>query len=101
MRVVINRGVCNAQLAFCEQCLGRFLREPYGYERQCFEEIIEDDGNKEILTVELYSPEIEEPVILEMDEEMRKKAAGEGWSYFVNFEPNMYRGEKEPHKKVE
>lgn len=87
MRVRINRDYCDANLAFCEQCLGKFLKEPEGYERHCFEEI-EEDGS-DILTLEIHSGEHE--VVLKLDEEQRKLVAGEGWSYFVNFIPTIYR----------
>ncbi len=87
MRVKINRDVCPAHLAFCEQCLGRFLREPLGYERRCFEELV-DDGQEE-LTIELHSGEYN--LVLVLDEDERRMAAGEGWSYFVDFKPPMYR----------
>ena len=42
MKVKINRDVCPAHLAFCERCLGQFLKYPLGYERRCFEEFRED-----------------------------------------------------------
>ena len=48
MRVKINRNLCPAHLAFCERCLGQFLKYPMGYERRCFEEI-EDDGKEDLL----------------------------------------------------
>jgi hypothetical protein len=87
MRVKINRDLCSAHLAFCENCLGRFLREPLGYERHCFEEL-EDDG-KEELTIELHSGD--HNIVLVLDKEARELVAGEGWSFFVDFQPNMYR----------
>jgi hypothetical protein len=87
MRVKIDRDTCGAHLAFCEQCLGKFLREPYGYERRCFVEL-EDDG-KEELTIELHSDDTD--TVLVLNEEQRKLVAGEGWSYFVDFLPPMYR----------
>jgi hypothetical protein len=87
MRVKINRDVCDAQLAFCERCLGRFLLYPYGYERRCFEEI-EDDGKPE-LTLELHSGSHD--VTLVLNDEQRKLVAGEGWAYFVDFAVPMYR----------
>ncbi len=87
MRVKIDRNVCSAQLAFCERCLGKFLQEPMGYERHCFEEII-DDGRPE-LTIDLFSGD--HHVILELTEEQRLRAAKEGWSYLVDFVPEMYR----------
>jgi hypothetical protein len=87
MRVKIDRDVCPAHLAFCEQCLGKFLREPLGYERRCFLEL--EDDKKDDLTVELHSGTHD--VVLVLNEEERRLVAGEGWSYFVDFDPPMYR----------
>ena len=53
MYVKINRNVCDHQLAICERCLGKFLQNPFGYERQCFEQIV-DDG-KENITIDLHT----------------------------------------------
>lgn len=90
MKVQINRDVCDAQLAFCEQCLGKFLKEPLGYERRCFIEF--DDSDPETLTIELHSGE--NNVTLELNEEQRQLVAGEGWSYFTDFMPPIYRQKK-------
>jgi hypothetical protein len=87
MRVKINRDTCDADLAFCERCLGQFLKYPMGYERHCFEEL-EDDGREE-LTIELHSSGHIATLIL--DEEQRKLIAGEGWAYFVDFPVPMQR----------
>lgn len=87
MYVKINRDVCDHQLATCERCLGRFLEYPMGYERRCFEQII-DDG-KEELTLEVETGGHHVTMIL--DEEQRKMIAGEGWAHFVDFAVPMYR----------
>ena len=89
MRVKIDRNVCTAQLAFCEQCLGKFLKEPLGYERRCFEELVDD--HSDLLTIEIVSGNHKETLVL--DEEQRRMAAAEGWSYLVDFEPEFYRDE--------
>ena len=89
MRVKIDRDVCPAHLAFCEQCLGKFLREPLGYERRCFVELEDDQSDK--LTIELHSGKHD--AVLVLDEDERRLAAGDGWSYFVDFDPPMYRNQ--------
>jgi hypothetical protein len=91
MRVKIDRDVCDSHLAFCERCLGQFLKHPMGYERHCFEEII-DDGS-DLLTIELHMGD--EDIVLELDEEQRHLVAGEGWAYFVDVAVPMYRKKKE------
>lgn len=87
MRVKINRDMCDAHLAFCERCLGRFLQYPMGYERRCFEEL-EDDGQDD-LTIELHSAGHDATLILDEDE--RRILASEGWAYFVDFPVPIYR----------
>jgi hypothetical protein len=89
MRVKINRNTCTSHLAFCERCLGQFLKYPMGYERHCFEEL-EDDGS-DILTVELHTGD--HNIVLELDEAQRLLLAGEGWAKFVDFPVPMYRNE--------
>ncbi len=87
MKVKINRNVCPAHLAFCERCLGQFLKYPLGYERRCFEEMI-DDGSDE-LTIELHTGEND--LVLTLDEQQRQEMAAEGWAYFVDIPVPMYR----------
>ena len=89
MRVVVNRDLCSKQLAFCESCLGKFLRKPMGYERLCFE-LIEDDGS-DILTIDMHSGGHD--VTLRLNENQRLLLADEGWANFVSFAVPMYREE--------
>lgn len=90
MKVQINRDVCPAHLAFCERCLGKFLVNPLGYERRCFE-LLEEDGS-DILTIDLHTGSHD--ITLELDEEQRRMAAGEGWASFVDFNVPQYRETK-------
>ncbi|HVU13608.1 MAG TPA: hypothetical protein VHD90_20150 [Phototrophicaceae bacterium] len=94
MRVKINRNVCPAQLAVCERCLGRFLEYPLGYERRCFEEIV-DDGS-DLLTLDIHTDEHDVTVVL--NEEQRKILAGEGWATFMDFAVPIYRNDVVPYK---
>ena len=87
MYVKINRDHCGAHLAFCERCFGKFLRNPWGYERHCFEEL-RDDGS-ELLTVDLTSGKYS--IRLVLDEEQRLLLAGDGWANYVDFAVPMYR----------
>lgn len=90
MYVKINRNVCPAHLAFCERCLGQFLKYPMGYERRCFEEL-QDDG-KEALTIDLHTGN--KDVKLVLSEEERQMLAGEGWAKLVDFAVPMYRNDE-------
>ncbi|NWF70421.1 MAG: hypothetical protein HXY40_15140 [Chloroflexi bacterium] len=87
MRVKINRNVCPAHLAFCERCLGQFLKYPLGYERRCFEELVDD--HSDVLTIELHTGEND--LVLALDEAQRRTLANEGWAYFVDIPVPMYR----------
>ncbi len=87
MKVTINRDVCDASLSFCEQCLGKFLKEPQGYERRCFE-VLEEDGS-DLLHIELHTGG--DVKHLALDDAQRKMMAGEGWSTLVGFDVPIYR----------
>jgi hypothetical protein len=87
MRVKINRDLCIAGLSYCERCLGRFLLYPMGYERRCFEELVDD--SQEDLTIELHSGDND--VVLVLNEEQRKMASADGWASVVEFAVPMYR----------
>ena len=93
MHVKINRNVCPAHLAFCERCLGQFLKYPLGYERRCFEEL--KDDHSDTLTIELRSGD--NVCVLKLDAEQRRMLAGVGWSAFVDFDVPMYRDKNTRH----
>lgn len=94
MYVKINRNVCGHQLPVCERCLGKFLANPMGYERQCFEQIV-DDGS-DLLTIDLLTGTEEMRLVL--DDEQRKMLAGEGWATFLDLNVPMYREKSEDSK---
>lgn len=88
MRVEIDRDVCPANLSFCERCLGKFLREPEGYERRCFVEV-ENDGS-EILTIDMKTQGRQ--VHVELTPDQRKQISE--WTELVDFEVPQYRNPK-------
>jgi hypothetical protein len=94
MYVKINRNVCDHQLAICERCLGKFLANPLGYERRCFEEI-RDDGS-DLLTIDMHTDG--EDTRLVLDAEQRHLIAGEGWAQFMEFAVPMMREKTEKPK---
>lgn len=95
MRVRINRNLCGAHLAFCERCLGQFLKFPLGYERRCFETL--EDDNPEQLIVELHTGDHD--IVFQLDEEQRQIVAGDGWTSFVDFEVPLYRNDVKENAK--
>ena len=86
MYVKINRNVCPAHLAFCERCLGQFLKYPMGYERRRFEELRDDE--QEALTIDLHTGHRDIRLVLSKEE--RLMMAGEGWATMVDFAVPMY-----------
>ncbi|HLC04135.1 MAG TPA: hypothetical protein VJK02_13945 [Anaerolineales bacterium] len=80
MKLVINHDTCRHAGEFADRCLAASLRHPYGWERFCSAESL-DDGR----------PEISVDLILEgrtytrvfQTEQDRLIAASEGWLAFV------------------
>lgn len=89
MRVKIDRDVCPANLSFCERCLGKFLKEPLGYERRCFVELEED--NSELLHIEMHTDGRD----LELTLTPEQRAQISEWSELMDFAPRMYRDTSE------
>ncbi|GAB4263476.1 MAG: hypothetical protein Kow0080_01860 [Candidatus Promineifilaceae bacterium] len=87
MRVVLDRGLCNASLTFCQRCSAAFIRNPEGYDRPCIRDVI-DDG-KETLTFEMYTDG--RTLELELTEEERELASIEGWEALADFDPALFR----------
>lgn len=82
MYVKINRNACGHQIAKCERCLGRFLAQVMGYERQCFEAVLLD--GKDELTLDITSGS--DRYFLVLDAEERERLAGEGWAKILEYE---------------
>lgn len=89
MYVKIDRNTCPAHLAFCERCLGQFLKHPMGYERRCFLDIQEDDSD--LLTIDLHTGD--DDLRLTLNEEERRMLAGEGWATMVDIAVPIYRND--------
>jgi len=48
MKIVMDRGYCDATLNFCSRCSAAFFRKPMGTDRPCIVDIV-DDGNDDLL----------------------------------------------------
>ncbi len=82
MYVKINRNACGHHIAKCERCLGKFLANPLGYERQCFEAIVMDGSDE--LTLDITSGD--NHYFLVLNDEQREMLAGEGWARMLEYE---------------
>jgi hypothetical protein len=87
MYIKLDRNTCDHQLAICERCLGKVLKDPMGYERQCFLDVVED--GKEELTLEIIDGDTSRVLVL--DEEQRLMMAGEGWAKVLDADVAWYR----------
>jgi hypothetical protein len=87
MKVIIDRDLCDANLAFCQRCSAAFIRYPEGHDRHCIRDII-DDG-RELLTLELRTDG--RILEIELTDEERDLASVEGWEALVDFDPALFR----------
>jgi hypothetical protein len=87
MKIVIDRGLCDANLAFCQRCSAALFRYPEGYDRHCIVDILED--GKETLTLEMQTDG--RSLELELTDEERDLAAIEGWEALADFDPALFR----------
>ncbi len=87
MKVVIDRGLCNANLSYCQRCSAALIRHPEGYDRACIVEVV-DDGSK-LLTIEMYTDG--RRLEVQLTEEEQAVAAVEGWEVLADFDPALFR----------
>ncbi len=87
MKVIIDRGLCDTNLAYCQRCSAALFRHPEGYDRLCILDIIDD--NKETLSLEMYTDG--RVLELELTDEERELASVEGWESLADFDPALFR----------
>jgi len=87
MKVIIDRGLCDTNLGYCQRCSAALFRHPQGYDRPCIMDILED--GKETLTVEMRTDS--RVLEIELTDEERNLAAVEGWEALADFDPALFR----------
>lgn len=87
MKVILDRGLCDANLAFCQRCSAAFIRHPEGEDRACIRDII-DDGKAQ-LTLEMLTDGRRLEITL--TEEQQALASVEGWEALADFDPALFR----------
>lgn len=87
MKVVLDRDLCDASLAYCQRCSAAFIRYPEGTDRLCIREVV-DDG-KDTLTLQMLTDGRE--LTVELTEEQRELASVEGWEALADFDPSLFR----------
>ncbi|MCA9948137.1 MAG: hypothetical protein KDE48_00695 [Anaerolineales bacterium] len=87
MKVIIDRGLCDTNLTYCQRCSAALFRHPEGYDRLCILDIIDD--NKDTLSLEMYTDG--RTLELELTDEERELASVEGWESLADFDPALFR----------
>ncbi|MCA9991916.1 MAG: hypothetical protein H6666_07980 [Ardenticatenaceae bacterium] len=87
MKVVIDRNLCDTNLAFCQRCSAAFIRNPEGTDRLCIRDIV-DDGS-DLLTIVMNTDG--RVLTIELSEEERELASVEGWEALADFDPALFR----------
>lgn len=88
MKIVMDRGYCDATLSFCSRCSAAFFRKPMGTDRPCIVDIV-DDGNGE----RLHFVVLTDGRTLEFDltKDLQENLAVEGWEFLADFDPGLFR----------
>jgi hypothetical protein len=88
MKIVLDRGYCDASRAFCARCSAAFFRHPLGTDRPCVVAVI-DDGQEDLLHFEILT----DGRVLEFDltKELQAGLALEGWEFLADFDPVFFR----------
>ncbi|MBW7882893.1 MAG: hypothetical protein H3C34_09690 [Caldilineaceae bacterium] len=88
MKIIMDRGYCDAALTFCARCSAAFFQKPLGTDRPCIVDII-DDGKEDMLHFEVRT----DGRVLEFDltEDLQEGLAMEGWEFLANFDPALFR----------
>ncbi len=88
MKIVMDRGYCDAALSFCARCSAAFFQKPMGTDRPCIVEIV-DDGNDNLIHFEVRT----DGRTLEFDltKDLQEGLAAEGWEFLANFDPALFR----------
>jgi hypothetical protein len=88
MRIVLDRGYCDASLSFCARCSAAFFRKPMGTDRPCIVDIV-DDGHDDLLHIEVRTDG--RTVEFDLTEELQEGLAVEGWEFLADFDPAFFR----------
>jgi hypothetical protein len=88
MRIVMDRGYCDASLPFCARCSAAFFQKPLGTDRPCIVEIV-DDGNDDLLHFVLLTDH--RTLEFDLTEDIQEGLAAEGWEFLADFDPEFFR----------
>ncbi|RME81078.1 MAG: hypothetical protein D6775_14540 [Caldilineae bacterium] len=88
MIIVMDRGLCDADLAFCARCSATFFQKPMGTDRPCVVDVI-DDGDDEVLAFVLLTDG--RTLRFHLTDQTAEGLELEGWEFLADFEPALMR----------
>ncbi|NOX62573.1 MAG: hypothetical protein GXP42_11615 [Chloroflexi bacterium] len=88
MIIVMDRSLCDADLAFCARCSAEVFRKPLGVDRPCITKII-DDGDDEMLTFIIMTDG--RTLRIHLTEKTVEGLKLEGWEFLADFDPALIR----------
>lgn len=88
MKIVMDRGYCDASLTFCARCSAAFFQKPLGTDRPCIVDVI-DDGNDDVLHFEVRTDG--RTLEFDLSDELQEGLAIEGWEFLADFSPEFFR----------
>lgn len=88
MKIVMDRGYCDASLSFCARCSAAFFQRPEGTDRPCIVEVV-DDGNDEMLHFVVRTDN--RTLEFDLTQDLQTGLAIEGWEFLADFEPEFFR----------
>lgn len=98
MKIVMDRGLCDASLSFCARCSATYFQKPLGTDRPCVVNVI-DDGNDDV--IEFYVRTDGRTLHFELTDEVREGLTLEGWEFLADFDPALFRtGAAERWRKI-
>ncbi len=99
VKIVMDRGLCDAALSFCARCSATYFQKPMGEDRPCVINVI-DDGKDDVL--EFYVRTDGRTLHFELTDELQEGLALEGWEFLADFNPALFRkGAAERWRKID
>lgn len=88
MKIIMDRGLCDASRSFCAVCSAAYFRRPFGTDRLCVAAIV-DDGRDDVLHFEVRTSG--RTLEFDLTDEVQEGLALEGWEFLADFYPSYLR----------
>lgn len=88
MKIIMDRGYCDAARSFCARCSAAFFQKPMGTDRPCVVAVI-DDGDDDMLHFEVRTSG--QTLTFDLTKDLQEGLALEGWEFLADFYPSYLR----------